>query len=299
MVKTKIEWCDSTWNPVTGCRHGCPYCYARGIAQRFGGYTPTYSSAMTFDSGNYELAEGEQKYKYVCGKDGAAGKKTPAPYPFGFEPTLHRYRLNQPQKWIKPQNVFVCSMADLFGEWVPDSWIEAVFEACEEAPQHRYLFLTKNPERMMDIMGKVRNDRWWFGTTITKPEDYFVTSTAKDLNTFLSIEPLLEDFGNLGRNYYDRAYDKEVDLLTKAKWVIIGAETGNRKDKVVPKAEWVQHITDRCNEAGVPVFMKDSLIPIMGEDRMRREFPWEIETMKKTGQEAGAYADQPTMIPGA
>ena len=35
--KTKIDWCDSTWNPVTGCLHGCPYCYARGIAERFNG----------------------------------------------------------------------------------------------------------------------------------------------------------------------------------------------------------------------------------------------------------------------
>lgn len=31
-AKTKIDWCDSTWNPVTGCLHGCAYCYARKIA---------------------------------------------------------------------------------------------------------------------------------------------------------------------------------------------------------------------------------------------------------------------------
>ena len=252
MLKTKIEWCDSTWNPVTGCQHGCEYCYAKRIAERFSTHEEEMTSAARyFGLGRHGIYEIYEPWSF-------SGKAEP--YPFGFKPTFHQYRLGQPQKWIKPQNIFVCSMADLFGDWVPGRWIEAVFKACEEAPQHRYLFLTKNPEKMMDIMGKVRNDRWWFGTTITKPEDYFVTSTVKGLNTFLSIEPLLEDFGNLGR-----AYDKGVDLLTKAKWVIIGAETGSRKDKVVPKAEWVQHITDRCNEAGVPVFMKDSLIPIIGD----------------------------------
>ena len=38
MNKTKIEWCDATWNPVVGCKHGCDYCYAKRIAARFGGY---------------------------------------------------------------------------------------------------------------------------------------------------------------------------------------------------------------------------------------------------------------------
>ena len=73
------------------------------------------------------------------------GKTTNAPYPFGFKPTFHRYRLNQPMRWTKPRDIFVCSMADLFGEWVPTEWISAVIEACKAAPQHRYLFLTKNP----------------------------------------------------------------------------------------------------------------------------------------------------------
>ncbi|MFR1061782.1 MAG: DUF5131 family protein [Enterocloster sp.] len=60
-------------------------------------------------------------------------------------PTFHKYRLNEYQN-KKSRNIFVCSMADLFGEWVPDEWIEEVFEACDNAPQHNYLFLTKNPK---------------------------------------------------------------------------------------------------------------------------------------------------------
>ncbi|MCL2461960.1 MAG: phage Gp37/Gp68 family protein, partial [Defluviitaleaceae bacterium] len=70
-----------------------------------------------------------------------------APYPFYFKPTFHRYRLGEPARMKKPKNIFVCSMADMFGDWVPDEWIKAVFEACEAIPRHRYLFLTKNPAR--------------------------------------------------------------------------------------------------------------------------------------------------------
>ena len=43
MQKTKIEWCDYTWNPVVGCKHGCSYCYARKISTRFNGnFEPTF-----------------------------------------------------------------------------------------------------------------------------------------------------------------------------------------------------------------------------------------------------------------
>lgn len=62
MLKTKIEWCDSTWNPVTGCRHECPYCYARRIAERFSGYDPQYGAGLTELDGNYTLGAQEKKY---------------------------------------------------------------------------------------------------------------------------------------------------------------------------------------------------------------------------------------------
>lgn len=287
--KTKIEWCDSTWNPVTGCRHGCDYCYARRQAERFRPKEEIPRLGGKPGEG-YEL---DNKIMSVC----ADGKERPAPYPYGFEPTLFRYRLNQPKKWKKPQNIFVCSMADLFGEWVPQEWINEVFTAAAEAPQHRYLFLTKNPERMHEILKWTNVDNWWFGTTITKTSDNFVISTSRKRHIFLSIEPIMEDFGDSGRHYEDEVYG-ETDLLTKVEWVIIGAETGNRKDKVVPKPEWIQHITDRCDAKGVPVFMKDSLIPIIGAEKMRREFPWDDRTLKDAGKEAGQYADTPTLMSG-
>ncbi|EOS47190.1 hypothetical protein C810_01506 [Lachnospiraceae bacterium A2] len=144
MNKTKIDWCDSTWNPVTGCLHGCEYCYARNIAHRFGGFTELEDTDLDYEKiCESNIAEIEKPLKYLNDK-GKIGKSA---YPFFFKPTLYRYKLNEPQKWKKGRNIFVCSMADLFGSWVPDSWIEEVFKACEKAPQHNYLFLTKNTDR--------------------------------------------------------------------------------------------------------------------------------------------------------
>lgn len=193
------------------------------------------------------------------------------PYPFGFDPTFHRYRLDEPQKWTKPRTIFVCSMADLFGDWVPEKWIEEVFAACKKAPQHRYLFLTKNPKRYYDLVeqGKTPNGKlpvasnMWFGTTITSVKDLIFWGDSWR-NTFLSIEPLLTDFKELKNAFCDMPI----------KWVIIGAETGNRKNKVIPRKEWVDNIVRAADRANIPVFMKESLVPSAGEENMRRNFPW-------------------------
>ena len=81
-------------------------------------------------------------------------------------------------------------------------------------------------------------------------------------NTFTSIEPLTEYM------------DVGLGSFGGDKWVIIGAETGNRKGKVTPKKEWVNKICEAADITHMAVFMKDSLIPIVGEENMRREFPW-------------------------
>lgn len=78
-------------------------------------------------------------------------------------------------------------------------------------------------------------------------------------HTFVSIEPLLKPFG---------------DIEAFPEWAIIGAETGNRKGKVTPEREWVDTIVKQARKRGVPVFMKDSLLPVVGEENMLREFPW-------------------------
>jgi len=232
MNKTKIEYVDRTWNPITGCRHGCDYCYARRIVRRFG---------STDCGGNYDL-----------------DRPSAGAYPYGFAPTFHRYRLDEPQRIKKQQNIFVCSMADLFGDWVPDEWIKKVFEACEKAPQHRYLFLTKNPKRYEQFIDMPMPGNIWFGFSQTKRE-YIGFDTHPSWKTFVSIEPLLERL--------DRAMPQGID------WAIIGAETGNRKGKIIPERLWIEEIVNDCRRIKVPVFMKDSLKELWGKPLIR-EYPW-------------------------
>lgn len=279
--KTKIDWADATWNPVTGCLHGCEYCYARKIAERFGGYDgaslvglAAYMYAKTLE--HAELVETWEDVKFqVWSKKDEHGQPAPgahyvrAPYPFGFKPTFHRELLDVPQTWKKPRTIFVCSMADLFGAWVPEKWIKEVFDACKDAPQHRYLFLTKNPQRYIDLRNQGVLPRWneahnmWFGSTATKKQDK-VLGDSLAYNTFMSIEPILEPFDNLG----DRACI--VD------WIIVGAETGNRKGKITPEKGWIMEIAEGCRRTNTPIFMKESLREIMGKDFIQ-EFPWQTK----------------------
>ncbi len=247
MNKTKIDWCDMTWNPVTGCLHGCEYCYARRIASRFGsGITP-------INGGSIAVLDEPMKSRYYD-----ACKLVP--YPFDFLPTFHRYRLGEPARKTKSQTIFVCSMADLFGKWVPDAWIQEVFEACKAAPQHRYLFLTKNPGRYDKLLHEYMPPNMWFGWSQDGPigKDT-VFSTHHSVRTFVSIEPLLRPF-------------EQISVMG-VEWVIVGAETGNRKGKVAPKREWVETIAEACRETRVPIFMKESLRELMG-DGFVQEFPW-------------------------
>lgn len=237
MNKTKIEWCDSTWNPVTGCLHGCEYCYARKIANRFGKMMPDFSVYPKMHKGCHCIDN-----KFVHN-----------PYPFIFEPTLHVYRLDEPSRKTKPQNIFVCSMADLFGDWVPDEWIHDVFKACEVAPQHNYMFLTKNPKRYEKILDRYFPQNMWFGWSQTGPSNPIITfSTHHSVQTFISIEPLLTPF-------------KEFHI-SGVDWVIVGAETGSRKGKVMPEKSWIDSIVEQCRMNNITIFMKDSLRQLMGDD---------------------------------
>lgn len=245
MNKTKIDWATMSWNPVTGCRHGCLYCYARRTAHRFDAELKDENQT---EGGLHVLQE----------------KIKATPYPYGFEPTMHRYRLNQPERQADPQTVFVCSMADLFGRWVPTAWIRDVLDACQRAPQHRYLFLTKNPARYLelDCMALMpHEDNFWYGSTVTDEEAATIhTMPGKHVKVFWSMEPLLGP----------------VDMRKAARlpqWVILGAETGNRAEKVIPRREWVDQITEFCAEKKIPVFYKDNLRAYF-PDLPVSAFPW-------------------------
>lgn len=209
MVKTKIEWCDYTWNPVWGCKNSCPYCYARKTAQRFGE---------------------------------------------SFEPHWKEKNFNKafPKQ---PSRIFVNSMSDI-GFWTTD-WTMKVLSRIRVYPQHSFLFLTKVPEVYSLYAWP---DNCWLGVTITNQAmmdhlaDLIFTTTWDETDQiFLSLEPILEP----------------IQLYVNPDWLIVGAETGNRKGKVVPEREWI----DELAKTDIPVFMKDSLIPIIGRENMKREYP--------------------------
>lgn len=255
MEKTKIEWCDSSWNPVTGCYHTCPYCYARRTANRFKGCnaSPDGSTASRF-----VVLEDRPQYTDKLGTSHSAA------YPYGFVPTYHKYRIDDLKTRKFGQNIFVCSMADLFGDWVPVDVILEVFNACREHDEHRYLFLTKNPARYyslasLGLLPKMKN--FWYGTTVEdQDQDYFF---SEEHHTFLSIEPIMAPFDSR------ECFDQNI----KPDWIIIGAETGKRENKVIPERSWVEPIVETGRRISVPIFMKDSLIPIWGENIIT-EFPW-------------------------
>lgn len=110
----------------------------------------------------------------------------------------------------------------------------------------------------------------WFGCTVERDTDDFffnnLYGNGIDHQGFLSIEPMLSDFE-------PGVIDQDA---TGIKWVIVGAETGNRKGKVGPQRAWVEHIAQTCKASGIPLFMKDSLRELMGDD-FRQEFPWEAQ----------------------
>lgn len=243
MNKSEVDFCDFSWNPVTGCENDCAYCFARRQAQRFcGDIRLNKSSDQLQRAPEASLWTLEKPFKNDAGRT--------TPLPVGFEPTLHRYRLPMPEQKKKPANIFVCSMADLFGEWVPDEWISEVLVASAAAPWHNYLFLTKNPERYPRQSGTCRSsENIWFGTSITEPEDMVkITQLPEGFHRFVCFEPIL-----------DRMDAQELpELLRQVDWVIIGAETGQSRSKTTPRKDWITEIVDACRQNNIPVHLKAS-----------------------------------------
>ena len=169
--KSKIEWTEATWNPVTGCTPvspGCRNCYARRWALRL-------------------QKMGGPKYRD------------------GFEVRVHPEVLNEPFRWRKSRVVFVCSMGDLYHEKVPDSFIRNVYDVMRAGPPHVYLVLTKRPER---VLRSVYGPLPWnmvLGVTVEERKhkkriewlQYFPGMR------FVSLEPLLEPVGDLPLHHID------------------------------------------------------------------------------------------------
>lgn len=178
-------------------------------------------------------------------------------------PTIHKYRMDWPQKVKVGSTIMVCTDGDLFGPWVPEDWILQVFAAAEMAPQHQYIFLTQYPVRYQNLANHgalPQKNNFWYGSTATIPSDSVWTN--EKYNTFVAIEPLLGPFEG-----------DATKTFRKLKWAVIGAETGQNAGKVIPKAGWIQDILTSADAAGTPVFMRSSMENVVGVQSMRREKP--------------------------
>ena len=171
----------------------------------------------------------------------------------------------------KPHSIFINSMSDI-GTW-KDEWLDAVMEAMYKNPHHWYLALTKTAIRpFMDKMWKY-NQKYgkaaplYIGKSVTTQAQADVLFKNGDITDFLSVEPILEPI------------DMTEAICTTAA-VILGAETGNRKGKIIPQKSWIDDIVRLADHHGIKVFMKGSLRGIMGEDFRRDKLAWEEHNVR-------------------
>jgi protein gp37 len=235
-----IEWADWSWNPVTGCLHGCPYCYARDIAANI------YPEAVGFGAAIWP------------GRlSGPANQRVPTKAGQGIAAT----------------NIFTCSMADLFGRWVPDEWIEKVLATAAAHPKWNFLFLTKFPKRMSEFEIPANA---WMGTTVdvqarvANAEKAF--EKVKAAVRWLSIEPMLEPLRF-----------KRLDLF---EWVVIGGASPSKAIDGTPATPewnvpiaWLADLDQQVRAAGCKRYYKTNS-GLTGSTRLR-EYPGSVELSTK------------------
>ena len=217
---TEIGWAMWSWNPVTGCNHGCDYCYARAIA---------------------------------------TSRDMAAYYPAGFTPLFHHERLDAPANTPVPGRaaadpahgrVFVCSMADLFGAWVPQEWIDQVVASTVANPQWEYLYLTKFPQRYDRLQLPASG---WIGASVDEQHRAEPTLAAMRKVSgvkvkWLSLEPLLEPI--------------KFSTLEGIDMIVIGAQSENigQNSSFSPLFEWVADLVATARRDGCKVWLKTNLL---------------------------------------
>jgi len=231
--KSKIEWTDATWNPVTGCSKvspGCKHCYAEVMAGRL-------------------KAMGQPRYRD------------------GFKVTLQHDLLDLPLRWRKPRRIFVNSMSDLFHDDVPDAYIADVFETMRRADWHTFQVLTKRSARLRTLAPSLPwPDNVWMGVSAEDQRraderiPHLLTVPARV--RFISAEPLLGavDITDLacGGNALagcEASWDGETrNVRPPISWVIVGGESGPGARPM--DLEWARSLRDQCQSAAAPFFMK-------------------------------------------
>jgi len=230
MNKTKIEWCDFTFNPIVGCTNGCSYCYARRMAARG---------------------------LWGCDKCKA------------FTPHLHPERIGEPEKLRKPARIFVCSMGEIFDPaiGVHDTQYVIGRAAWPSTNQrHLFLILTKQSQIGYERLHGKEGSYWfgggdylpnvWVGASVDGVDQGVTDYRCERLHrlagngwhTFLSAEPLLGEVLLHG----------DPRCAACPQWLIIGAQTG--PGATPPKREWVDGLLKQAEALEMPVFLKDNLL---------------------------------------
>lgn len=291
--KTKIEWADATWNPVTGCTKvspGCDHCYIdRAFPFRLSGtkfvkFCPRCKGHGIIDAAHTpcpDCLDGT-----VAGNIGATTGVW-----------VHPNRLDQPLRWKRPRRVFVNSLSDLFHESVSDEYIARVWAVMALAPQHRFMVLTKRHGRMRsllsssafaDLMGESIEEtnagvgdysiqyplpNVWLGVTVEDQKRADLRIPAL-LNTpaavrFLSCEPLIGPVELEFIHYFEPKCNGCSGIVSPAHepscgtepgahwgidWVICGGESGPDARPMHPG--WARSLRDQCQGAGVPFHFK-------------------------------------------
>jgi protein gp37 len=250
---TKIEWCDQTINPIIGCTkvsEACDNCYAEVMARRLAGMKHTkddYSQVLTAGHWNGNIV-------------------------------FRVKELLKPEKWTKPQRIFITSMGDLFHENVLDQWLIEIMFMVKNNPQHTFIMLTKRPKRMLEFFTNCPTSPFmeplpnlWMGVTI---ENQFQADKRIPIllkipaaKRFISCEPLLSfiDLENIRQYNSENRHIASYQVLKPIKyfgdsnrpaldWVIAGAETGNRAR--IMYTSWAQLLFEQCKKANVPFFLK-------------------------------------------
>lgn len=258
MNKTKIEWVKNpdgtqgyTWNPITGCLNGCEYCYARKLAngrlkQRYLD-NDNISRVHVIRNGELDKAELDRALQDP------------------FYPRFWPERLGDIP--LKPsRGIFVCDMSDLFGIGIPEDWTERVLNIIEVNVQHRFYLLTKQPQNL--IKWSPFPENCFVGVTATARIQFNMAAGAlpqiEAKVKYISFEPLLGRIQHTTIPYLEALF-KEGWL----QWMIIGSQT---KPTLYPEISWVEEIVEAADKAGVSVFEKNNLTPILGKN-LRQEFP--------------------------
>lgn len=259
--RSRIEWTDATWNPLTGCDEvspGCDNCYARTLAERFRG-----------TAGHY--------------------------YEHGFNLVIRPAKLAEPLRWARPRMVFVNSMSDLFHTAVAERFVAEVFAVMALTPHHTYQVLTKRHARMRSLLNSTefqqtvghavvelaRRHRmpepagalcWplpnlWLGVSVETQQWADIRVPAL-LGTpaavrFLSCEPLLGPVllcSCDGAAYTVRRHPFlenpgcPLHGHNRIDWVIVGGESGGHARPMHPS--WARRLRDQCTATGVPFLFK-------------------------------------------